>query len=321
MTRKINVDLFKKLIDEADSISICSHISPDGDAVGSSTGLYLALKDLGKEVYLIKNDDFPSNLSFIGNKEYYTDKEPFETDLYIVVDLSDAPRSGIGAEYEKLAKTSLCIDHHQVQTSYCDHDIIVSDISSSCELVTNLLLGAGYNINEQAATFLYLGISTDTHRFQYDSSDADTLRTAAKLLDLGADKNFINLSLYENLNVNYLQLQAEVISKSKIFKDGKFILGRLTKDQLEKYNLDNATTEGLVSILKSISGIELSCIVKEHDDKDQKISFRSKESIDVSKLAKEFGGGGHIRASGCTILEDNETAYNKVLERLEKIEC
>ena len=319
MGMKNNLEIFKKSIDQAQSISICSHISPDGDAVGSSTGLYLALKEMGKDVYLVKNDDFPSNLEFVKHEDFYTGGQAFETDLFIVTDVSSDDRIGNGIEFHKLAKNSLCIDHHKTNDGFFPNCIIESTLSSTCELIAAILFEGEYKISPLAATFLYLGISTDTHRFQYESTSAETLRIAAKLIDLGADKKMINLALYESLNVNYLLLQAEVINSATRFHDGKFIIASLTNDQLDKYGLDHDETEGLVSILKSITGIEVACLVKEHEELDQKISFRSKETVDVSAIAQEFGGGGHIRASGCTILSNNKDAFDKVYERLKRV--
>ncbi|NLW51906.1 MAG: bifunctional oligoribonuclease/PAP phosphatase NrnA [Tissierellia bacterium] len=319
MVTKSNIDLFMDTINKANTISICSHISPDGDAIGSSTGLYLLLKEIGKEVYLIKNDEFPSNLRFVYNENYYTDTTPFETDLFILTDVAHHDRIGIGKEYKELAKDSLVIDHHQTDGGYCDKNLIVSTMSSTCQLITDLAIANGLNISKETATYLYLGMLTDTNRFLYDYTSADTLRTAAELLDRGADKGMIHLALYESMNVDYLLLQAEVIEKAKRFNDGKFILASLTNEQLNRYGLDHDETEGLVSIIKSIDGIELACLVKEHDLEDQKISFRSKDSVNVSELAKEFGGGGHIRAAGCTLLMTNEQAFDKMYERLKQL--
>lgn len=316
---KSNLEIFNNLIQKAKTISICSHINPDGDAIGSSIGLYLALKDLGKEVYLIKNDNFPENLGFVKNESFYTDSNAFKTDLFIVTDVASIDRVGVGDEFYKLAKDSLCIDHHMSNQGFFNNNIINPYISSTCELIAQLLLDGGYNISKLASTYLYLGITTDTNRFMYDSTDVNTLKTAARLLELGADKQLINLALFDNLNVNYLFLQAEVIKSATFLNDNKFVIAKLSRQQLEKYGIDYDSAEGLVSILKSISNVELSCLVKEYNKDVQKISFRSKEKVDVSKLATEFGGGGHVRASGCTILTDIDSAFEILYKRIEKI--
>lgn len=317
---KNNLEVFNKTIQKAKTIAICSHINPDGDAIGSSTGLYLALKDLGKEVYLIKNDKYPDHLDFLKDESFYTDTKPFKTDLFILTDVASMDRMGSGKEFYELAEDSLCIDHHKSNSGFFNNNIIEPNISSTCELIAQLLLDGGYEISKLSATYLYLGISTDTNRFMYESTDAKTLYTASRLLELGADKQLINLSLYDNLNVNYLFLQRDLIKSATFLNDNKFVIAKLSQELLKKHNIDYDASEGLVSVLKSISGIELSCLVKEFDKNTQKISFRSKEEIDVSKIAMEFGGGGHIRASGCTLNTDLDSAYDIMYKRIEKIQ-
>lgn len=313
-----NLELFNKTIQKAKSIAICSHVSPDGDAVGSSTALFLALKEMGKEVYLVKNDDFPTNLSFIQNDSYYT-QEPLQTDLFIVTDVASVDRVGIGSNFYEKAKDSLCIDHHITNEGFFNNNIVEPHLSSTCELIARLLIDGGYKITKEIATYLYLGITTDTFRFQYESTSAKTLQVASKLLEKGADKKLINIELYESMNPDYLLLQAEVIKNATILDNGRIILASLRLDQLQKYNLDHDKVESLVSIIKSINGVELACLIKEYKDKVQKLSFRSKEIIDVSKLATEYGGGGHVRASGATLDVSHDEAYKILEERLNKL--
>lgn len=317
---KNNIEVFNNVIQKSKTIAICSHINPDGDAIGSSTGLYLALKDLGKEVYLIKNDKYPEHLDFLKDESFYTDSQAFETDLFILTDVASIDRMGTAKGFYELAKDSLCIDHHMSNEGFFNNNIIDPYISSTSELIAQLLIAGGYTISKLAATFLYLGITTDTNRFMYESTDANTLKTAAKLLDLGADKQLINLSLFDNLNVNFLFLQAEVIKSATFLNNGSFVIAKLSRELLDKYEIDYDAAEGLVSILKSITNVELSCLIKEFKKDVQKISLRSKERVDVSKIAVEFGGGGHVRASGCTLSTDLDTAFDTMYKRLEAIE-
>lgn len=318
-----NLELFNKTIQKSRTITICSHINPDGDAIGSSIGLYLALKDLGKEVYLIKNDDFPTNLTFMmdeffGEEDIYLDRA-IKSDLFIVTDVASKERIGSGIDFFNLSSDALCIDHHKTNSGFCKNNIIEPHMSSTCELIAGLLIDGGYKISNDTASFLYLGISTDTNRFLYESSSADTLRVAATLLERGAAKTLIHNQLYEREDPNYISLQAEVISKAKIFNSNKFILARITNEQLDRYNLDFDHIEGLVSILKSLDGIELSCLVKEDKEDSQKVSFRSKSQIDVSELALEYGGGGHKRAAGCTIKGNNDEVFDLLYRRLQDL--
>lgn len=317
--KKTDLDRFKKAIDKAETVSICSHISPDGDAIGSSMGLYYVLKKMGKKVYLVDNGDYPSNLLFMKNRDIYYEGKPIETDLFILTDVASDDRAGQGIYFKELAKNSLCIDHHRTSGGYCNENIIYSEASSTCEILANFFNLLSLDITPISASFLYLGMLTDSNRFQYESTTSDTLRIAAFLLDKGADMVYIHNSLYENLDANYLQLQAYTLKNAFYNEDKTIAIAKITKKDLDKFNISYDRAEGLVSILKSVSGIELACLIKE-DEEDpsvQKLSFRSKTSIDVSEIAKSFGGGGHIRASGATLIDHtNEEAYRLMLERL-----
>ncbi len=312
--------IFKEQIEEAKTIAICSHVSPDGDALGSSLGLGLCLEAMGKEVIYIKNDDYPKNFMFLKQKELLKDQAPRPVDLFIVTDVAAESRIGDGLEFFKLAKNSLCIDHHRTNSGFCKHNIIDPDASSTCQLVSELLVENKMDIPKDAATMLYLGMVTDTNRFLYESTESKTLRLAAHLIDQGAEKQLIHNSLYESTNKDYLLLEGEVLSQTKYICGNKISISTLSLDQLEKYKLSQAETDPLVSVLKSIEGVEVSCLIKENAEDFQKVSLRSKEDIDVSKIALEFGGGGHIRASGFPLEGLNrQEAMEIMTERLEKL--
>ncbi|MDO4778801.1 MAG: bifunctional oligoribonuclease/PAP phosphatase NrnA [Tissierellia bacterium] len=307
----------KKMIDDANVIALCAHINPDGDAIGSSSGLYHILKNMGKDVHLIKNDEFPTNLEFIKDKTNYEDIN-LETDLFIVMDVADKKRIGNAIDVFEKSKKKVCIDHHQTNGGFSDLDIIFPKESSTCEIIADICLSLGYDIPEDAATLLYLGITTDTNRFMYESTSPKTLRIAANLIELGADKRLIIDNLYEKLDMNYHLLQAKIMSESEFLENGKIVLAKLTKETLEEYGLDFDKVESLVSILKSIDGVEVAVLVKEYGEFEQKISMRSKSFVNVSDIAREFGGGGHIRASGLTLNENVDDAYSIIKKRMER---
>lgn len=310
----------KKLFEQiktANNILISAHIAPDGDAVGSSFGLALIIKELGKNVKVIKNDDYPSNLEFIYRDDLYYNDEFEDIDLFIAVDSADKQRIGESQEYFDKAKDTAVIDHHITNEGYSNNDIIYFS-SSASEMVADIFINGGYKITKEAANYLYLGILTDTYRFQYDSADDKTFEIAAKLFRLGAEKKLIQEELFETLDPNLLFMQVEVIKNAKRIGD-KIITAKITKELLDKYNLDFAKTESLVSLLKTIKGIEVSAIAKEENENESKFSFRSQKYVDVSKIATEFGGGGHVRASGATYYSNIDDAYEKLNERLERL--
>lgn len=314
--REKKTKLFEQ-IDKANNILISAHITPDGDAIGSSFGLALILKEAGKNVKVIKNDDYPTNLEFLFRDDLYFKDEFKEVDLFIAVDSADKERIGSASEYFDKAKDTAIIDHHITNEGYSNNDIVYMS-SSASEMVAEIFIEGGYTIPTEAANYLYLGIMTDTYRFQYDSADQSTLRTAANLIELGADKKYIQEELYDRLDTNLLFLQCDVISNATRIGD-QIITAKITKDLLNKYDIDFDKAEGLVSMLRTIDGIEASAIVKEDTETTSKLSFRSQAKVDVSKLAVEFGGGGHVRASGATVEGNVDEVFEKLNRRMEKL--
>lgn len=318
--KQLIIEKIKKFfnqIENSNNILISAHINPDGDAVGSSFGLAHILKDFGKNVKIIKNDDYPTNLEFMYENSFYYNDEFNEIDLFISVDSADIQRIGDSVKYFNLAKDTVVIDHHITNTGYSNNDIIYES-SSTCEMLSEIFMNTKFNISEKAASYLYLGILTDTYRFLYQSSTENTLKIAANLLNLGAKKGFIHDNLYERFDPNYLLLQAEVYNNATRIGD-KIITAKITKDLVKKYNLDFDKAEGLVSFLRTIDGIEVSAIAKEENLEEQKLSFRSQNIVDVSEIAKEFGGGGHVRASGATVKGNLDEVFEKLNNRLDKL--
>ncbi|EHR34435.1 DHH family phosphoesterase [Helcococcus kunzii] len=308
---------FFKLVQQSNNILISAHVNPDGDAIGSSFGLALVLQSLGKNAKIIRNDHYPTNLEFLKREDLYFNDDFDDIDLFIAVDSADIKRIGISKTYFDKAKSTVCIDHHITNEGYADINIILRS-SSTCEMLAEMLIDYDVYIPQDAATYFYLGILTDTFRFSYVSANSTTLRVAANLLDINADKNLIHENLYEKLNTNLLFFQAEVIKNATRIGD-KIIAAKITRELVRKYGLDFDKIENIVSVLRSIDGIEVSAIVREDGDIEQKLSFRSQNIVDVSEIAKEFGGGGHTRAAGASCKGSVDEVFDILLNRLEKL--
>lgn len=308
---------FFKLVQQSNNILISAHVNPDGDAIGSSFGLALVLQSLGKNAKIIRNDHYPTNLEFLKREDLYFNDDFDDIDLFIAVDSADMKRIGISKTYFDKAKSTVCIDHHITNEGYADINIILRS-SSTCEMLAEMLIDYDVYIPQDAATYFYLGILTDTFRFSYVSANSTTLRVAANLLDINADKNLIHENLYEKINTNLLFFQAEVIKNATKIGD-KIIAAKITRELVRKYGLDFDKIENIVSVLRSIDGIEVSAIVREDGDIEQKLSFRSQNIVDVSEIAKEFGGGGHTRAAGASCKGSVDEVFDILLNRLEKL--
>lgn len=315
MQEKINKLI--KQIDKAQNILISAHIAPDGDAIGSSFGLCLILRNMGKNAFVVKNDEYPKYINFMYRDDIYFNDEFEKADLFISVDSADKERIGSSAKYMDEAEDTAIIDHHITNKGYSNNDIIYMS-SSASEMVAEIFINSNIEIPKEAANYLYLGIMTDTYRFQYDAADAKTLENAAKLIRLGADKKKIQEELYDRLDVNQLFLQVEVIKNAT--RIGKQIItAKITKDLVAKFGMTMDDAEGLVSMLRTINGIEVSAIAKEESEEETKLSFRSQAQVDVSKIAVEFGGGGHVRASGATVKGNIDQVFARLYERMEKL--
>lgn len=308
---------FLKSVQQSNNILISAHINPDGDSIGSSFGLALVLKHLGKNVKIIKNDDYPKYLDFLYREDLYLNSDMDEIDLFIALDSASIDRLGDSIKYFNKAKNTVCIDHHITNTGYAEMNLVIQS-SSTCEILAYMLIENNIYIPEDAATYFYLGILTDTGRFNYQTSNSQTLRVAADLLDINADKNLIHDNLYEKMDASTIIFQSDMLKKATHIGD-KVILVDIKKTDIEKYGYTFDDVEGIVSLLRTIDGIEVACIVKEYEDDEQKLSFRSHNIIDVSEIAKEFGGGGHIRASGATVKGTNDEVFKLVQKRLEKL--
>ncbi len=298
---------------------ITSHIAPDGDNVGSSLALTWYLRAMGKEAYYVLDDSFPSNLSFLYNKEKIYESGEIESKIldseYILIalDCGDANRLGIKKSLIENAKHLMNIDHHQSNNGFGDYNYVVTDASSTAELVYNLMAKLNSNlINEKISQALYTGLVTDTGRFQYDNANQSVFLMVADLLSKGLDKQEVTRSIYQSDSYDYVKLTAEAVSTLE--KEGIFSYMILRTDLLEKYNVDYENTEDLVNYTINLEGVELGVLFKERQKNQVKVSFRSKQYINVNEIASNFGGGGHMRASGCTIDKPLSLAVEVVLD-------
>lgn len=304
------------LIKSSQKISIVSHVSPDGDNLGSILAMGIALRKLGKEVNIIKTDEIPSDYHFLPQVETIMDYDGQDIELLIVLDCSDIDRLGDLKNLVSKSKNTLNIDHHISNTAFADYNIVDSKAAATGEIVYMFLNKMGIEIDEEIATCIYTAISTDTGSFMYESVTDSTHEIIADLLRKGIDKNNIVLNLYQSRSMERTNLFIDCLSTFKIYHEDKIATVKVTQDMLKDNNAQMEDTEGIISFVKDTKGVEVACILKEHKDGTIKISLRSKEYVDVAKICSEFNGGGHIRAAGCSIKENIEKAENLMVQKL-----
>ena len=316
---KSSIEEAIKFIEKSEhNIYICSHIQPDGDNIGSTLALGMAIKKMSKNVKLLKVDDIPSDYKFLPNVDLIKKYEMEENiDLFIALDSSDMERLGVGKEFAKNANNIINIDHHITNTKFGDINIVSSSSAATGELVYEFIKQMGVDIDKNIATCLYTAISTDTGSFIYSNTTYMTHLIIAELLKTGIDINNININLYQKRSMERTRLFINVLNDMEIYLDGKIGIVTVTQDILKSNNAKMEDTEGIISFVRGIDSVEVACLLKEVDKNEIKVSLRSKEKIDVSKISNKFNGGGHIRAAGCTLFTEIGAAKKLILKEIE----
>lgn len=286
---------------DAKSIVISGHIRPDGDCVGSCMAMYLylrkALADTAVTVCLEKPSEvFECIQGFECIDSSFQAEVP---DVFIALDCEQS-RLGEAQPLFEGAKKRVNIDHHVSNVGGCgDVNYVVPGLSSTAELVYELI-DKSY-MDEEIAKAIYIGIIHDTGIFKYSNTSPKTLRIAAELIEYGFDfPAIIDETFYEKTYVQN-QLLGRALLESIVFMDGKCIVSAINRKILDFYNAKPKDLEGIVNQLRVIKGVECAIFMYETGNQEYKVSLRSCKYVDVSKIASYFGGGGHVRAAGCSM--------------------
>jgi phosphoesterase RecJ-like protein len=293
-------------LDEAGSVRIFPHENMDGDTFGSAVALCLTLREKGKDCSVVIDEKIPDNIAFIayGCAEFAADvtcdTRSESYDLAVLMDVGETARiSGREGLFAKGRRT-MCLDHHVSSRPIYDYNMIDTSASATGELVYDVIRAMGTLPGTRAATALYVGIVTDTGRFQYANTTPRSLRIAAELLDIGVKPNEVSTEVYQNIRLEKIMLENAVLSTMEIVADGKGVVAYMTRKMLEDSGAMEEETEGIAEKLRGIRGVEVSVFVRETGDGRTKGSMRSKKYYDVAELAARFGGGGHAAAAGFT---------------------
>ena len=316
---KINDEIlkFKEQLKDANSIALISHLDPDGDNLGSLTALSKSLLNLGKKVYPIEFDKIPENLKFLPNLDLLSDNTDININMIICLDCANYERLGQIDELFNKAKYRINIDHHQSNEFYGDVNIVKKGYSSTCELVFDLINEINLPIDKEISMSLLTGISTDTGRFLYSATTADTLAKASKLVENGADMMKINELIYQSKKFEAQLLENEILSKTEIYNNYVAFSFVMT-DQLNKYNVEISDIDSVINTFRDTDKIKISVLIKQQTENEYKVSFRSKGNIDVGLIAKNLGGGGHKNAAATRITGNFEAVSNKIKEEIDR---
>lgn len=311
-----SVEEIANVLKNARRIAIFCHIRPDGDALGSALALCTALNNDGKEAYVLCEDEPPKKLRFLPHMDTVLKNlnKPLKTfDTLVSVDCADLSRMGVlfSSWYARFSGVTVNIDHHISNTGYGKNNYVF-DCTATCEILPEVLDAAGFEITEDIATLMMAGLLTDSGNFSHKDVSSKTFNVAARLRGCGADVNYLNYNLFKHQPKNRAVLFAKVISKLRFFSADRIVIMTITCDDLKSVGAESSITEGMVDFPLSIEGVEFVASVMEVRERQYKISLRSNGKVDVNAIASQFGGGGHILASGCMIFAD----YEEVVERL-----
>jgi phosphoesterase RecJ-like protein len=316
----MNSEISKILLTE-DKFLIVTHINPDGDAVGSLLGTYLALSEMGKQAWAFSGDNLPELYSFLpGLSSVITAPERItEAPAWIiVVDVAAEHRiSGDIAGFRKRAKL-LNIDHHPTNPGFGDLNYVEPTATSTAELVHKLLRDAGYKSSSDVGKCLYTGLITDTGCFRFSGVNSGTMQIASEMLGSGFDSYEVTRYLFEENSLGRLFLERLMLERIEILLGGRLMVSTLYHGDFERLGIPLSEGENLVNRLRESRGVEAGVLMTQTAGDVTRVSLRSKDRLDVSAIAKSLGGGGHRHAAGLRSTLPFPELKEKIISAVEK---
>lgn len=297
---------------------LAAHQSPDGDTLGSCLALQAALRALGKEATVVCQDAMPENLSFLDGIDAVRGADgltpPEEAVLYI--DCADHARTGSLQPILEQAPYAFCIDHHGTNPRTTKDGDWVEEVGATGELILKLIETLHAPITKAIAVALYTAITTDTGNFAYSNTTPDTFLAGAKLLAYGIDLPELNRTLFRTMKLSKARLVAYVLGSMQLWHDGALAIAAIPHAVMQRLGAGKEDCEGLIDYLRDIDVVEVACVLREEADGTVRVSMRSKRFCDVATVGKAYGGGGHVRAAGCTLYQPLETATETMRDAL-----
>ncbi|MGR3179315.1 MAG: DHH family phosphoesterase [Candidatus Anammoxibacter sp.] len=324
------------IIKANDNFLLTTHVRSDPDGISAELSLFRMLTHMGKKAIIVNDAEFPELLHYLLSDEKSTiptvlSKHIFNiteydrtknSDFKVVISLDTPTLSRLGKTQDIIPKDAVLIniDHHISNERFGAINWVCPDASSSGEMMFDYFKETGHEITPEIAKALYTSLITDTGCFVHANTSPKCLRMAAELIECGANSSEIATLLYHTNSYGTLKLQALAIDSLKLEAEGKIAAIRLTNDMIKKTNTNGEVdTQSFSDIPLSIKNVTVGIFLKElEDSNDIKVSLRSKGSVDVNKVAGQFGGGGHIRASGCEIAGTIDEVQTKIVEEVKK---
>lgn len=305
-------------IADADSIVAVGHVRPDGDALGASLALALAAREAGKQAFVTYSEPFsmPDQFRFLDFSPYLSVAEiPTPLDLLVACDTADRARLGTAEALLDEAEQVLVVDHHVSNGGFGDVGYIDPSASATAEMVYRILKKLDWKLTEEVAAALYVGVVTDTGRFQYSMTTPAVHEMAAELLAAGVRPEVVGRHVYEESPFGYLQVAGAVLGRTKLDQERGLVWSVLYPQDLDSAGIDLEHAEGLIDLIRVAQEAGVACLLKVVDGVT-KGSLRSRGDVDVAAIAQTFGGGGHHNASGFTSSDSPERVIELIKRQL-----
>ena len=303
-----------------DRFVVVTHENPDGDALGSLLATTVALRQIGKDVvmYLAGAAPIPAEYQFMALGELVRElPADAEERVLVAVDCAKADRMAAdpGPILERVASV-VNIDHHHDNTRFGDVNLIVADASSTGEVLRDVFERLGVELTPEIAEPLYIALVTDTGRFQYANTTAKSLRLAAELVEAGADVHAVFQQVYESVEFAKLKLLARALERARVLEGGRIVVSNLVRTDFAEVGAVEPYSEGIIDYLRAVEGSELAVLIREpplDESAKRRVSLRaSVDELDVSAIARLFGGGGHRMAAGF----QSEASVDEIVDRI-----
>ncbi|GLC32702.1 DHH family protein [Clostridium omnivorum] len=311
----INNDVIEAILNSK-NIGISFHTSPDGDALGSALALMLALKKIGKNTYIVSRDEVPEIYRFLPYYECASkmiEKVQDDTDTVLILDCGNVARISGEVNFDNNSYKVINVDHHLSNDMYGALNYVDCKAAAVGEIVFDVINQLNITIDKDIAVCLYTALLTDTGGFKHSNTTIKTHSIAGELINLEIDFSEIHRKLFENKKLERVKLYSKIIDSMELYNNNKLCVMGITKDLLNSVGISEASdTSDIISIGMEIDTVEVAILVKE-TDAGTKISLRSKDKVDVRKIAETFGGGGHTKAAGLSIDKSYSEAKSMII--------
>ncbi|MBD3321151.1 MAG: hypothetical protein GF350_08670 [Chitinivibrionales bacterium] len=306
------------VIDNNDSFLLSSHVSMDGDCVGSQLAMYWYLSSSGKKVFIYNHDTLPARFSFLHNSAVICSKKPTETyDVLVVLDCSNPDRLGWSGS-DSIARIMVNIDHHRDNTNFADINIVDKNVAATAQIIYSFFESQGIDYPREVAEHLYTAIITDTGGFRFSNTTSTVLHICASLAEKGVDCSKIYQYSYDSHTQNGMMLWSRIWSTLEFFCEGRVCALKLPLSLIDELGASYSDSEGIADWTILAQGVQVGMFIK-YKDGETHFSLRSRSGVDVGKIAQKIpGGGGHGSAAGCTVYMPFKEAEKYMLDIIRK---